>query len=316
MLSRVADALFWTSRYVERAENVARLLDANLTQALDAGTASRESGWEALVSTTGDMQWFQEHHGTASKHRVMHFLTFDREYPNSIVSAVSAARGNAQAIRGIISREMWQAINELYLYVEAAERSPNEPEDMGSFYERVKLAGSVFGGATDATLSRGEAWHFLRMGSLMERADKTSRLLDVKYFLLLPEIADVGTTLDQVGWVALLESASALQMYLQKHHVVAPRDVAGFLIFDRDFPRALRFCIDRAADSLSVITGNPPGGARTQAERLMGRLRASLEFADAESVVGRGLHEYLDEIQGTLNAIDRALNSSLFDYSI
>ena len=313
MLSRVADSLYWTSRYVERAENVARFVSVNLNQTLDAGLGDQNSGWEALVRTTGDMEWFAEHHGEPSSSEVIDFLTFDRSYPNSIASAVAAARDNAQAVRGIISREMWQEINELYLFVQSASRAASQPEDMTSFYDHIKLAGSHFAGATDATLSRGEAWHFLRMGRLLERADKTSRILDVKYFLLLPQISDIGTSLDQVGWVALLDSASALQMYLQRHHVVTPARVAAFLLLDRDFPRAIRFCLERATESLWAITGSAPYNPSTQAERLMGRLRATLDYADVEQIVAKGLHEYLDELQLTLNEIDSALNSKFFD---
>lgn len=314
MLSRVADALYWTSRYVERAENVARFMSVNLNQTLDAGLGSMNGGWEALIRATGDMRQFEETHGQANKQEVMEFLTFDPKYPNSIASAITAARNNAQAVRGIISREMWQEINELYLFVQAEGRSGNPLEDMTSFYDHIKLAGSHFAGATDATLSRGEAWHFLRMGRLMERADKTSRILDVKYYLLLPQPADVGTSLDQVGWVALLDSTSGLQMYLQQHHVVSPPRVAEFLLLDKDFPRAIRFCIDRAMQSLWAITGSAQGSPRTEAERLMGRLSANLAFTHVDQVVAQGLHEYIDSLQCTLNDIDGALNSTLFNH--
>lgn len=315
MLSRVANALYWTSRYVERAENVARFVNVSLDQTLDAGFGSAVSSWEALVRTTGDLEWFREHYGSPNPQSVTQFLTFDRRYPNSIATAVYNARQNAQAVRGIISREMWIEVNELYLFVQDASRAGAAPEDMTSFYDRIKLAGSHFAGATDTTLSRGEAWHFLRIGRLLERADKTSRILDVKYYLLLPHVSDVGTAIDQVGWVALLDSASALQMYLQLHHVVTPPRVAEFLLLNRDFPRAIRYCLDRAATSLWAITGSAPNTYSNSAERLLGRLRADLDYSDVAQIMDSGLHEYLDGLQTTLNSIGDALRSSFFNHS-
>ena len=235
MLSRVADAIYWISRYVERAENVARFIDVNFNLLLDSPTSQRQD-WAPLVLTTGDQEWFAEHYGEPTPENVMRFLTFDRRYPNSIVSSIVHARENAQTVREIISREMFAELNMLYLTVTDAARK-NEPfEEMASFYDRVRLAGNYYQGVTDATLSRGEAWHFSRLARLLERADKTSRILDVKYFTLLPTVSDIGSTYDQVGWAALLNSASALQMYRQAYQELAPSHVAEFLILGQGLP--------------------------------------------------------------------------------
>src|SRR5262249_43353929 len=156
---------------------------------------------------------------------VTKFLTFDPEYPSSILACVTQARENARTVREIISREMWQELKEVYLMVVGAARPKVLPEEVGEFYGGVKRAGLYFEGVTNATLSRGETWHFARLGRMLERADKTSRILDVKYFLLLPPGSGVGTTIDQLGWTALLNSASALQMYRQLHHVTSPANV-------------------------------------------------------------------------------------------
>lgn len=311
MLSRVADALYWMSRYVERAENVARFVGVNLTQAFDYPTGQRPS-WEPLVMTTGDHDWFLEHYGDPTAEAVMRFLTFDAEYPNSILSSVSQARENARSVRDIISREMWQQLNEFYLMVLGASRSA-APEDLVDFYNRVKFSGIYFEGVTDATLSRGEAWHFARLGRMLERADKTSRILDVKYFILLPAVRDVGTNVDQLGWVALLNSASALQMYRQKHHVTTPAQVAEFLLLDPDFPRSIHYCVVEAQASLHDLTGSPIGSHQHEAERLLGELRARLDYTPIERIMHDGLHEYLDDLQVALNDIATTVARRFFN---
>ncbi|HEY4159193.1 MAG TPA: alpha-E domain-containing protein, partial [Polyangiaceae bacterium] len=296
MLSRVADAIYWSSRYVERAENVARFIDVNMNLMLDS-QAVKSSGWESLVMVTGDQALFAERYGKVTPEAVTQFLTFDREYMSSILASVAAARENARTVRDIISREMWQELNEFYLMVVQAARPGVSPEDLTDFYDRVKRAGIYFEGVTDSTLSRGEAWHFARLGRMLERADKTSRILDVKYFMLLPA-GGVGTTVDQVGWAALLSSASALQMYRQHYHVTSPANVSQFLLLDRNFPRSIAYCVREAEESLNAIMGTTGGRYRCEAERLLGQLRARLDYATIDQIVSSGLHEYVDDLQG------------------
>jgi uncharacterized alpha-E superfamily protein len=315
MLSRVGDAVYWMSRYVERAENVARFVDVNLHLMLDSPAGQRPN-WESLVLTTGDHKWFIERYGDATPDAVTRFLTFDREYPNSILSSVSWARENARTIREIISREMWQQLNEFYLMVVGASQGPVSPGEMSEFYARVKLSGIYFEGVTNATLSRGDAWHFANLGRMLERADKTSRIVDVKYFTLLPTVRDVGTTLDQLGWVALLDSASALQMYRQKHHVTTPDQVAEFLLLDRDFPRAIHRCVIEAQASLHALTGSAIGSHKNEAERMLGELRARLDYARIRHIMASGLHEYLDGLQVSLNEIGMTLERMFFHSEI
>ncbi|HXS18738.1 MAG TPA: alpha-E domain-containing protein, partial [Polyangiaceae bacterium] len=246
---------------------------------------------------------------------VAHFLSFDRRYPNSVVSCVSFARENARTVREVISREMWQQLNELYLMVKDASKSPGPIEEMADYFERVKLAGIHYAGVTDATLSHGEAWHFCRLGRLLERADKTSRILDVKYFVLQPSQQQGGPTIDQVGWTALLNSASALQMYRQTEHIITPRRVARFLLLSDEFPRSIRHCVKRAQRSLHALTGTPVGNYKTEAERLLGKLVADLDYADIDQVVDYGLHEYLDELQTTLNAVSSSVHKQFFEHA-
>ncbi|HEY9844580.1 MAG TPA: alpha-E domain-containing protein, partial [Candidatus Caenarcaniphilales bacterium] len=214
MLSRVANSIYWLNRYIERAENVARFVDVNLNLILDSPTGIKQQ-WEPLVMTTGDLPLFQEHYGQATAETVIQFLTFDTNCPNSIISCLRAARENARSIREFISREMWQQVNAFHFLVkEAAVGQPLAV--LHEFLTEVKMASHLFAGVMDATMSHNEGWHFGQMGRMLERADKTSRILDVKYFTLLSATEAVGTTLDEIGWMALLKSASAYEMYRKR----------------------------------------------------------------------------------------------------
>jgi uncharacterized alpha-E superfamily protein len=313
VLSRVADAIYWASRYVERAENVARFVEVNLNLMLETPIQRRPS-WGPLVMTTGDHENFERRHRDATPEAVAWFLTFDPAYPNSILSSLSLARDNARTVREIISREMWQELNEFYLMVKRASREPFRLGEMGEFFRRVKMSGIHYEGVTNATLSRGEAWSFARLGRLLERADKTSRILDVKYYILQPADAPSGSAIDQVGWGALLNSASALQMYRQHHHVTSPASVARFLLLNRQFPRSIAYCVSEAQLSLHAITGTPLRFCAHESERIIGRLQASLSYASIESVMEEGLHEYIDGLQRSLNDIGEAIQVGLFGY--
>ena len=328
MLSRVADALYWTSRYVERAENVARFIDVSLNLMLES-SAHGERDWASLVLTTGDQEFFEKKYGTATPANVTQFLTFDEEYSSSIWSSVSRARENARSVRDIISREMWQELNEFYLMVQQAAIPNAQPEDLIDFCQRVKRAGIYFEGVTNATLSRGEAFHFAHLGRMLERADKTSRILDVKYFLLSPSQAQAQTQAagsqaqaqnggdrngDQLGWTTLLNSASALQMYRQIWHVTTPESVSAFLLLDRNFPRSILRCVRRAQESLHSVSGAPLGSFESEAERLVGRLRSELEYAKIEEIMEQGLHQYVDGLQGQLNEVGSAVSAQFFEF--
>ncbi|MBD2313289.1 alpha-E domain-containing protein [Desertifilum sp. FACHB-1129] len=312
MLSRVADSIYWLNRYVERAENVARFVDANLTLILDS-PAGISQQWEPLVVTTGDLQAFQNRYGEVTAENVTQFLTFDPANPNSILSCLQVARENARSIREIISSEMWQQINSFYLMVKEA--SPGQPlSKLHDFYTEVKLSSHLFAGVMDATMTHNEGWHFGQMGRHLERADKTSRILDVKYYILLPSVKYVGTTLDEIQWMALLRSTSAYEMYRKRisQHRITPTGVANFLILDRDFPRAIRFCLLQAERSLHQITGTPPGTWSDPVERSLGRLRSELDYLTIEDVVQRGLHEFLNDLQTQLNHVGGKIFETYF----
>ena len=329
MLSRVADAIYWASRYVERAENVARFIEVNLNLMLETPIQQRPN-WRPLVMTTGDHEFFDRSHSEASAEAVAWFLTFDPAYPNIILSSLAQARDNARTVREIISREMWQELNEFYLMVKQASRAPFRVGEMGDFLRRVKMSGIHYEGVTNATLSRGEAWSFARLGRLLERADKTSRILDVKYYSLSSGELPAGDSaamangagapgsaqaaVDQAGWGALLNSASALQMYRQHHHVTAPRDVARFLLLNRQFPRSILYCVSEAQLSLHAVSGTPLKSSTHRAERLLGRLQANLMYASIEDVMEQGLHQYIDGLQRSLNDVGAAIGVGFFGY--
>jgi uncharacterized alpha-E superfamily protein len=311
MLSRVADSIYWMSRYIERAENVARFIDVNLNLMLDfPGGAAQQ--WQPLVHTTGDAAAFAERYGSATQPNVIQFLTFDTANPNSILSCLRAARENARSVREVISSEMWEQLNEFYLMVNSASMDPLRLIEPQALFASVKMLSHQFAGVTDATMTHNEGWHFSRLGRHLERADKTSRILDVKYFLLLPKVADIGTTIDDIQWAAVLRSASAFEMYRKRHGRITPGRVVEFLLLDREFPRAILSCLMAAREAVHAITGTPPGMFRNAVEQLLGELCSELAYAQIDEVIGAGLHEYLDRLQTRMNLVGSGVNERFF----
>jgi uncharacterized alpha-E superfamily protein len=311
MLSRVAASVYWMSRYIERAENVARFIDVNYNLTLGEGAALSDQ-WDPLVSITGDRKLFNKLHGDASCEHVLEFLAYDERNPNSILSCVAAARENARSVRETITQQMWKQINEFYLLVTSSAQESRRQEDPYDFCEAVRLASHTIVGLTDATMSHGEAWHFARVGRLMERADKTSRIVDVQYFLLLPKPDDIGSSLDVVRWSALLRSTSALAMYRKVHGPITPNRVAEFLILDKEFPRSMHFCLDHAQCSMNEITGSREGAFNCRSEQLLGRLCTELNYTTIDDVILDGMHDYIDRFQIRLNAIGDAIQDDFF----
>jgi len=310
MLSRVANSIYWLNRYIERAENVARFIDANYHMALDIpGSATTQ--WQPLINTTGDHDLFKRLYGEADRDKAIRFLTFDKENPNSIRSCVRAARENARSVREHISSEMWEQLNSFYLMIaNAAEESSMDLPHQ--FFVDIMTASHTFVGITDTTMTHGEGWHFGRLGRMLERADKTSRILDVKYFILLPSVDYVGSPYDNILWSALLRSASAFEMYRKRHGRIDPQKIVEFLLLDSHFPRAVHYCLTTAAISLHNITGSQRGSFANKAEQELGRLHAEFDYAAVDEIMKSGLHEYLDGTQGRLNAIGKAIHDVFF----
>jgi len=311
MLSRVADSIYWTSRYIERAEAVARFIAVNLNISMDLSTAGNQQ-WMPLVTTTGDDDKFSEIYGEANKRNVIEFLTFDRNNPNSILSCLINARENARSIRERISAEMWEHINRFYLMVKDVGDAEGILDDLPDFYEAVRNSGQQFVGVTDATMTHGEGWHFCQLGRFLERADKMSRILDVKYYILLPSPQHVGSAFDDLQWGALLRSASAYEMYRQRFGRIVPQNVVDFIMLDKEFPRAVLHCLTRANESLHAITGSDIEGFTNLPEQRLGQLRAEFAFTSATDIIARGLHEFIDDFQKRLNLVGESIGTTFF----
>ena len=239
MLSRVADSIYWMHRYVERAESYARFLTVNFNLALDLPPNTPEQ-WIPLLTITNHIQEFNRYHTHKTRDLVIEFLTFDHRNPNSIAASLYAARENARSVRERISVEMWEQINKLYLKIKDSDAQQAAlKEDPREFFVEIIRECQLFHGITASTISRSEAWHFGRLGTFLERADKTSRLLDVKYHILLPNVDTVGSPIDLIQWAALLKSVSAYSIYRKEYGIISPENVIEFLVLGRKFPRSI-----------------------------------------------------------------------------
>ena len=303
------------NRYVERAENVARLIDVNLQLVLD-GPPGQEQQWQPLVNATGDQDEFAERHGLATQDNVLQFLTFDPQNPNSILSCLRAARENARAVREVISSAMWLQLNKFYLVVKHAASAPMDLDLAAEFYHEVIISSQLFTGITDTTLTHGTGWHFSQIGRMLERADKVSRILDMKYYILLRSPEDVGTSFDHIQWGAVLRSASAFEMYCKRHGRISPQGVVEFLMLDPEFPRSIQFCLRSARDSLHVISRTPQGVFRSAPEKLLGQICSDLELVTVDDIIHCGLHEFIDRLQRKLNQTAQAIFERFFAFRL
>ena len=314
MLSRVADSLYWMSRYIERAENNARIAGVNLQLLLDLTNPSEadpKQQWDPIISSLEENELFASLYDSPDGKAVIDFVSLQKKNPNSIHSCLTLARENARTTSEQISSEMWEQINRLYLFVKSdaakklARTSPYE------FFKRIIAGSHLFQGITDATMTHGEGWDFIRIGKLLERADCTSRILDVKYHILLPSGEKVGGNVDTIQWMSVLRSCSALEAY-RKIYVgqVAPWRVAEFIITHSAFPRSIRFSVDCFDAALHHISGSHETKYANEAERLSGRLRSDLDYVTIGDIFKFGLHEYLEQIQERLVEISNAMHAT------
>ncbi len=313
MLSRVADSLYWMSRYIERAENNARLADVNLQLLLDLENQrdpDTAQQWNPIIASLEESELFTSLYPNPDGQAAIDFVCLQRKNPNSVYSCLAAARENALTVREQISSEMWEQINRLYLFIKGDSGRKMLRLSSYEFFRRVITGSHLVQGITDATMTHGEGWDFLRIGKLLERADNTSRILDVKYHLLLPSGERVGGNIDTIQWMSVLKSCSGLEAY-RKIYVgqVTPWKVAEFLITHPDFPRSIRFSVDSLDQALHRISGSNETKYDNEAERLSGRLRYDLDFATVGDIFEYGLHEYLGLIQKRLAEV----NCALFD---
>ncbi len=311
MLSRVANAIYWMNRYIERAENYARFLDVNFNLALEL-PRDISAQWKPLVVTTGDWELYESLYGEVEKSTVIYFLGFDEKNPNSIYNSIRNIRENARAVRPDITKEVWEQANYLYhLTRDEIAKKRWLKKDPRKFFIEIKTGCQLLYGIFDGTISRSDGWHFGNIGQLIERADKTSRVLDVKYHMLLPDPKAVGSPFDLIQWSALLKSVSAYDMYRKRFGKLTVQGISEFLILDKKFPRSMLRCLIHAEHSLHAITGSPAGYSN-HAERQLGLLKAQLEYADITEIISSGLHEYLDNFQSKLNGVSGAIYDSFF----
>ncbi len=309
MLSRVANSIYWMARNVQRAENVARFVEVTQNLILDQPDSSIDQ-WEPLVRATGDEEYFAEHYGEFTAFNVQQFLTFDRDYHSSILRAISNARENARTVREAISSEAWEQLNSFYHFVRRFDGGGDTQPD-ASFYAEVVENSYLFNGILDGTMTRNSGWRFANVGRMIERADKTSRILDVKYFTLLRNVSDMNTTVDDLLWSAVLRSVSAFEMFRKEYHALTVERVVEFLILNREFPRAFAHCVRQMRNSLRRI-GAPVPNSQNEAIIKASVLIERLESMDTKSIINGGLHEFIDGLQTSLNDIGQAINDTYF----
>ena len=292
MLSRVADRIYWMSRQIERAENMARILGVTSNMVLFGTKETREQNLLAPLTITDSAERFFKQKKPVTLQGLVDFLALDPENPSSIYSCLRGARENAHAVRWQITSEMWESLNTTWLDMRRVRRADVVGAGATKFFDWVKDRSHLFRGVTYGTIMRGEAFNFSRLGTFLERADNTARILDVKYHVRLPSVKDVGGALDHYQWTALLRSVSSFETYVTLYRdQIFPIKVAQLLILERRMPRSLAACFEQITQAMERLQGQNDRAAR----RLAGEIFVRLTNADIEEIFQDGLHEYLTE---------------------
>ena len=306
MLSRTADHLFWMARYMERAENTARMLDVNYqTLLLPQSAAMAEEGWRGLLSISELTEHFAKQFDEVTADNVMRFMVHDVDNPSSIASCLRAARENARAVRGALTTEVWETQNQTWLEFNRLLREGAFERDPGSFFEWVKFRSHLSRGVTVGTMLQDEALYFLRIGTFLERADNTARLLDVKFHALAGEYFGAGNVkesqeVDFYHWSAILRSVSGFEVYRKVYrNVIRPERVAELLILRPDMPRSLAACMNEAVANLELVANEQS----SETMRRAGRLQADLQYGRIDEILATGLHAYLTQFLDRVGAL-------------
>lgn len=312
MLSRQANTLYWMSRQIERAENTARLLDVTYRMSLlpyritDNAQAWAEPWALPLIINGLASDYYARNPGPLTSDKVLRFMLIDSANPSSIYSLMHAARENGRSMRGIITTEMYEDLNAMWLELRSRSDEALNNGGLNEYFEWIKIQSHQFRGVTFGTMLRDEAYQFIRLGTFMERADNTARLLDVKYHTLLPSATDVGGAVDYYQWSALLRSVSALSSFRRIYRdQITPRRVAELLILREDLPRSLHACMNEIYDILRGLCRNDS----MEPERLAGELHALFHYGRVEKIMKDGLHEHLMEFLEKLHVLHGELNS-------
>ncbi len=303
MLSRTADHLFWMSPYTERAENAARMLDVNYqTSLLPQSEAVALVGWQGLLSISELLPTYQSLHGEVHVQKVMDFMVKDESNPSSIMSCLSAARENARAVRGTLTTEVWETHNQTWLEVRRMVSNGDFELDPGQFFEWVKFRSHLSRGVTVGTMLMDEALHFMRLGTFLERADNTARLVDVKFHALQSDFFGTASEKDQeydfYHWSAILRSVSGFEVYRKVYRdVIRPERVAELLILRPDMPRSLHASLNEVVSNLDLVSNDQSG----ETHRRAGKLRAELKYGRIDEILATGLHAYLTQFLDRVN---------------
>lgn len=307
MLSRTADHLFWMSRYTERAENTARMLDVNYqTSLLPQSNAVAQAGWQGLLSISELKPAYEAKYPGHSINPtdVMDFMVRDEQNPSSIISCLQNARENARAVRGSLTTEVWETQNQTYLEVLRMLKSGDFKRDPAQFFEWVKFRSHLSRGVTLGTMLQDEAFHFLRLGTFLERADNTARLVDVKFHAVKTDFMGAADEKDQeydfYHWSAILRSVSGFEVYRKVYRdVIRPERVAELLILRPDMPRSLLGCLNEVMSNLAMVSSDPASETRRRA----GKLRADLQYSQIDEILATGLHAFLTQFLDRVNEI-------------
>ena len=320
MLARDADSMYWMSRYVERAEHVARLLLVNSNLLMDVGDlapALQARQWHSVLTilrAEGNFPAAPAGHlppplGT----RVVQFMAFDPNNLNSLLNCLTRARENARGIRENISSEMWECLNTLYWFIQSGEARQRWEEAPDEFYRHVMSGSMLFQGLTDQTLTHDQGWHFTQLGKFLERIDVTSRILEAKFGMLRAADNPLAGALRNIHWMAVLRSCGSIESYRRRHvGDMDPLRVASYLILEREFPRSIRFAVDRAHDAIMAIRAEVNPLAIDVAERILGRLDAQLEYGELSEILAEGIPAYLQKIQDGVAEAAMALQKAYF----
>lgn len=314
MLSRVASNLYWMSRYVERAENTARVLDVAWRMSLLVKEpALQDQEWFAPLNITGTLFPFSGRHNVVCAREVLHYMALDQENPSSIAACARHARENARAVRGAITSEMWEVLNGTWLEMQQMDEEKMEARGISNFFDWVKERSHLFRGVTFGTMHRDDAYEFSRLGTHMERADSTARILDVKYHILLPSVKDVGGAVDYYQWSAVLRSVSAFEAYRKVYRdVITPLKLAELLILRDDIPRSLRFCLGQVSTTLERVQNAQSG----ETLRRAGQILAGLQYGRISDIFAGGLHEYLTAFLDSMQELSTGIQRNFFAASV
>jgi uncharacterized alpha-E superfamily protein len=320
MLARVADSLFWMSRYIERAENTVRLLDVNIQLLLESETQdedSIEAHWKPILLSLGDWELYLKLYPERNTHSVMDFLTYDARNTSSIWSCVTAARENARMIRDQITNDMWAVINDLYYFLKSQNAEKIWWDGISEFHTRIREFALLFQGVTESTYLHRVGYQFINIGLTLERADKTGRILDAKHYMQLPATSSEGGVADTAQWLSVLRACGGLDAYHQVYVMdVLPEQVVEFLVLSREFPRSILYSLTRLQDFMHGISKCPSSHFSNEAEQICGRLIMDLNYMSIRDIKMDKLHELLSRIQDQIAQIAIALNARYMFFPI